>query len=40
MMDYTPISDEETDIFGRFAVRASRADNVATEDARTFATSF
>jgi hypothetical protein len=37
MMDYTPISAEETDILGRFAVRASRADHVATEDAGAFA---
>jgi hypothetical protein len=35
MMDYTPISAEETDILGRFAGRVSRADEVATEDTGT-----
>ena len=35
MMDYTPISAEETDTLGRFAERVSRADGGATEDAGT-----
>ena len=35
MMDFTPISADETDILGRFADRLSRTDNVITRDAGT-----
>ena len=39
MMDYTPISAEETNILGRFAERLSRTDNVTARDAGTTWTS-
>ena len=39
MMDYTPISAEETNILGRFAERLIRTDNVTARTAGTTWTS-